>query len=693
MPRTRRSTGCSSATRRTCASSGVPLVTGLAQRLVRGRGRVPHRPRRVRAARRRVHGVRAGRARPGEPGLAAGQPGRPRRPRAGEAQGARGRDRRGVPGRRRAAGPRGRARLRTPLRRHPGPRPRHLRLPHPRGRGRDAAPRALGPDQPGRSLVRRRPRPRPRRAAAPSGCPGSRAPSAGPARRAATRSPRTSTPASSSPPPGSGTDDRDAPSCGCGPGGPCCSAGGRPRSSRRRRTGWDVVRVPVADAAALAQEVAGLRARRRRPGPARRARRRRPHACSRPCARRPHRRPGGRRAAPGGRPGRHDDCRLRRAAVPAAGDGAVAAATGRASASTRPPGTSGSPRPSSSPTSSCCSSAAPRGTCPTTSSRPTGSRARSTWRTPTRSRGRCGCPSTRPSRCSPGCGRWPRCRACTTVTRSTRALPKLSAAAGDAALAASALSASIAARGRGARARGRPVTASGGTAACTCATWCPAATRRPSATSTRCACSPVDGRWYLEGWCHRAEGVRLFRLDRIEAIEVLDADGTPPADAVGRDVDERLFAPSPEDVRRDGRPRARRARWVADYYPVEHVAELGDGRLRVTLRAADAGWVPRLALRLAGALRVVDPVGARRRGAPAARRRPGGLPRSLPERLTRRFSCRAPGRAASAVRIRLQVTQRAQDSSIERPIPRQADPRASRYPSIDASSGAGGARP
>ena len=32
----------------------------------------------------------------------------------------------------------------------------------------------------------------------------------------------------------------------------------------------------------------------------------------------------------------------------------------------------------------------------------------------------------------------------------------------------------------------------------------------------------VDGRWYLEGWCHRAEAVRLFRLDRVVQARVLD---------------------------------------------------------------------------------------------------------------------------------------------------------------------------
>jgi proteasome accessory factor C len=39
----------------------------------------------------------------------------------------------------------------------------------------------------------------------------------------------------------------------------------------------------------------------------------------------------------------------------------------------------------------------------------------------------------------------------------------------------------------------------------------------------------MDGRWYLEGWCHRAGDTRMFRLDRIEELTVLDVDGTPPA--------------------------------------------------------------------------------------------------------------------------------------------------------------------
>jgi len=117
----------------------------------------------------------------------------------------------------------------------------------------------------------------------------------------------------------------------------------------------------------------------------------------------------------------------------------------------------------------------------------------------------------------------------------------------------------------------------------------------------------VGDRWYLEGWCHRAEAVRLFRLDRVVSIEVLDVDGTPPAEAVARDGDDdALFSPSPDDlvVTVDLEPAAR---WVAEYYPVDEVDELPGGRLWVRLRTASPDWLPRLALRLGGGLTVVSP--------------------------------------------------------------------------------------
>ena len=59
----------------------------------------------------------------------------------------------------------------------------------------------------------------------------------------------------------------------------------------------------------------------------------------------------------------------------------------------------------------------------------------------------------------------------------------------------------------------------------------------------------MDGRWYLEGWCHRAEAVRLFRLDRVEAVKVLEIASEVPAEATERDLDLGLFVPSPATSR------------------------------------------------------------------------------------------------------------------------------------------------
>jgi proteasome accessory factor C len=117
----------------------------------------------------------------------------------------------------------------------------------------------------------------------------------------------------------------------------------------------------------------------------------------------------------------------------------------------------------------------------------------------------------------------------------------------------------------------------------------------------------LDAQWYVEGWCHRAEAVRLFRLDRIESVEVLDVDGTPPEQARPRDLDD-VFVPGENDLT-VVLEATRWAAWIADYYPNEGVERLPDGSLRVTLKVADPALVQRLVLRLGGDVRVVSPSG------------------------------------------------------------------------------------
>ncbi len=118
-----------------------------------------------------------------------------------------------------------------------------------------------------------------------------------------------------------------------------------------------------------------------------------------------------------------------------------------------------------------------------------------------------------------------------------------------------------------------------------------------------------EGHGYLEAWCHRAEEGRMFRLDRITAAQVLDVAAEPPADARPKDLSQGLFRPDPDDPAAVVEL-APSAAWVADYYPTETSEELPDGRLRITLRYSDEGWLQRLMLRLGGEGTLVEPADA-----------------------------------------------------------------------------------
>jgi proteasome accessory factor C len=116
----------------------------------------------------------------------------------------------------------------------------------------------------------------------------------------------------------------------------------------------------------------------------------------------------------------------------------------------------------------------------------------------------------------------------------------------------------------------------------------------------------VEGRSYLEAWCRHVEGVRLFRLDRVHDVALLEEASTPPPDAAPRDLSQGLFRPGPDDllVTLALRPGAA---WVADYHPCESVTETDDGGLVVQLRARDTAWVRRLVLRLGDQGHVLAP--------------------------------------------------------------------------------------
>jgi proteasome accessory factor C len=106
----------------------------------------------------------------------------------------------------------------------------------------------------------------------------------------------------------------------------------------------------------------------------------------------------------------------------------------------------------------------------------------------------------------------------------------------------------------------------------------------------------MSGHAYLEAWCRRAEAVRMFRVDRIDALTELDERAAPPPEAHPTDVRDGIFHPTgdlPSITVRVGRP----ARWITEYYPCERVSRSGEEWL-VSLRVTDLDWARRFVLGL-----------------------------------------------------------------------------------------------
>lgn len=119
----------------------------------------------------------------------------------------------------------------------------------------------------------------------------------------------------------------------------------------------------------------------------------------------------------------------------------------------------------------------------------------------------------------------------------------------------------------------------------------------------------VEGHWYLEGWCHRAQDVRLFRADRIEAVDVLDVAAELPAGVTARDLSAGVYQRSDDDVPVTLRLRPS-AHWIAEYYPVTSRQTVGED-LVVTLPTGNEGFLRRLVLRQGADVEVLEPEGLR----------------------------------------------------------------------------------
>ncbi|HUZ44962.1 MAG TPA: WYL domain-containing protein [Acidimicrobiales bacterium] len=122
------------------------------------------------------------------------------------------------------------------------------------------------------------------------------------------------------------------------------------------------------------------------------------------------------------------------------------------------------------------------------------------------------------------------------------------------------------------------------------------------------------GFWYLDAWCHRAEALRHFRVDRIEAAEptgesFVRPEGGPPATVV---------APGPDTQTATVLLPAGAAA-LLESLPTVSVTPEADGRLRVVLPVGGEAWLARLLLRAGIGSEVLEPPELAGVGARAAR--------------------------------------------------------------------------
>jgi proteasome accessory factor C len=116
----------------------------------------------------------------------------------------------------------------------------------------------------------------------------------------------------------------------------------------------------------------------------------------------------------------------------------------------------------------------------------------------------------------------------------------------------------------------------------------------------------IGGHSYLEAWSREAEGVRLFRFDRIVDASVLDEPAAPPEPAVQGTTDTSLFDADPALPAATLRI-APEAAWMLEYYPMRVLRELPDGHFEAAMTYASDDWMARLVLGFGAQVRVVEP--------------------------------------------------------------------------------------
>lgn len=120
----------------------------------------------------------------------------------------------------------------------------------------------------------------------------------------------------------------------------------------------------------------------------------------------------------------------------------------------------------------------------------------------------------------------------------------------------------------------------------------------------------IDGRWYLDAYCHGAGGVRRFRVDRLVELSETgrSAEHRPSDDAIGVSTPSgpAAFVPGPDATVATVRVDAE-GMWLVEAVPTLRLAPRDGGGADVELAVASAVWFERLLLRLGPHAEVLDP--------------------------------------------------------------------------------------
>ncbi len=116
----------------------------------------------------------------------------------------------------------------------------------------------------------------------------------------------------------------------------------------------------------------------------------------------------------------------------------------------------------------------------------------------------------------------------------------------------------------------------------------------------------VDGRWYLEGWCHRADGRRRFRIDRVESMHSMDE--VLDDAAIRRATGDGPLVPGadPDAPRMRLRLPASRRRALEELR-VDELIENDDGTIEAVVAVLGQVVVDRALLRIGPGVEVLEP--------------------------------------------------------------------------------------